>query len=125
MQKIQIGGQVFPIRFDMNVLESVQERYGGLSDLFSKIQKIPESKWLLTQLIQEGIAYQAYTTGVSERAPTEQDIGMLMTVREMRDGRITQTIVDAFNDCFGDEKNVTAGELIETARKIQESTSPA
>ena len=91
MQTINLGGKDYPILFDFNVVEAVQERYGDLALLSEKMDRLKEVKWLLTALIAEGIAKHNYDTGESIAQFTELQVGMLLSMQDIKSGKITKS----------------------------------
>lgn len=116
MQKINLRGKEYSIMFDLNVIEVVQKRYGDITKLSEKLADISEQRWILTQLINEWIEFDNFENNRSNKTLTEKQVGMLLSLQSLNSGEFTQIIVDAFNDCLGDEKNVTAEELMEIGK---------
>lgn len=116
MATITLRGKEYPILFDLNVVELIQQRYGDVAKLGEKISNISEQKWILTKIINEGIEFDNFINNRSNKTLTEPQVGMLLSVASLQNGELSQKIVDAFNECLGDEKNLTAEEIVEQAK---------
>lgn len=118
MQMINLKGKDYPILFDLNVIEQIQKRYGDITKLDKKMQDISEQKWILTQIINEGIEFDNFEHNRSNKTLTEKQVGMLLGIKELQSNQLAQTIVNAFNDCLGDEKNLTAEQIMEKTQTM-------
>lgn len=124
MQLITLKGKDFPILFDINAAEAIQKRYGSIELMGEKLADFGEMKWVLTTVINEGIAYENYENGAHTRKITEDELGMLMSIKDIQSQTVTQAIIDAFNESFSDEKNVTAADLQTVATEIMKNPNP-
>lgn len=109
MIHIRIGGREWPIRFDMMAIESVQSRYGGMTDLSAVLHDTHEIAWLLSLIINEGLKYQAFETGVPRELTTPEQIGMLLTPADLASEALADAVVDALNEGLGSKKYTAAG----------------
>ena len=57
--------------FSLNILDTIEDRYGGLDKLTDKMTSIREFRWLLTALINEG-------KSDGEPDLTEQEVGKMI-----------------------------------------------
>jgi len=122
MQKITLRNKEYPILFDLNVMQAVQERYkdvGGISALGERLSDLKEMSWLISLLVSEGAEYEAYLTNGIAKKITPQQAGMLLTMGDFKSGKISQAVVDAFNESLGDTGNVTAEDLMTVASLMQ------
>lgn len=122
MQKITLRNKEYPILFDLNVMQAVQERYkdvGGISALGERLSDLKEMSWLISLLVSEGAEYEAYLTNGIAKKITPQQAGMLLTMGDFKSGKISQAVVDAFNESLGDTGNVTAEDLTTVASLMQ------
>ena len=113
MQTVTIGGKTYPILFDANVLANIQERYGSVDDLGENLTKIPETSWILTQIINEGRRDREIVEGQPQEGDpmTEERLGMLLTGEDLfANSRMAQAIISAFNEGMGGRKNPGAGQ---------------
>ena len=51
---IELGGKERHLLFSLNVLDVIEDKYGGLDSLGEKMNSIHEFRWLLTTLLNEG-----------------------------------------------------------------------
>ena len=122
MQKIILSnGKEFPILFDLNVMEQVQKRYGNVSALSAKLHEFGEMKWIMSTLINEGMEYNSYMSNMPVKPITPEQVGVLFTIADFRDGKISQAVIDAFNESLGGEKNLSAEDLTTIANSMQEA----
>lgn len=121
MHTINLRGKDYPILFDLNVMQAVQDRYkdiGGIEALGDKLQDFSEMSWIIALLISEGAEYEAYMSNGVAKKVTPQQAGMLLSLGDFKSGKISEAVVDAFNESLGDAGNVTAGDLTMTANLI-------
>lgn len=90
--------------FDLNVIEALQDKYGGydkLGDILDdgKNQKImTDIKYILTLLLNEAAEYQNYLAGQEIEKPiTEKVLGMLVNASVLASGETVGAIFSAFN----------------------------
>lgn len=122
MKEITLRGKKFPILFDMNVVKEVQNRYedvGGLSALGEKLRDFDEMLWIVSLLVSEGAEYEAYLTGGTAKRITPKQAGMLMDIGDFNSGKLSQSVIDAFNESLGDSGNLTAEDLMTAANSMQ------
>jgi len=81
---ITIKGVEFPMAFNLNVLEAIQEKYGSLDVWQNKIQpkkgeaQIKDIKWTLVTFINEGIEIEN-EQGEKKELLTEKQLGRMIT----------------------------------------------
>lgn len=127
MRTIKLHGTEYPILFDLNAVEAIQEHFGGdIAKMAENMRDIKTVRWLLALIINEGQRLQAYEYNIPAKPLTEDDVGMLMTAEDMSSPELIDSIVDAFNEGLGTEKNLTAGQLQTIGETIlnRKSTSP-
>ncbi|MDU7339044.1 MAG: hypothetical protein E7L17_13125 [Clostridium sp.] len=122
MHTIKLRNKEYPILFDLNVMKEVQDRYkgvGGIAALGEKLSDFGEMTWLIALLVSEGAEYNAYLNNEVAKKITPQQAGMLLTMGDFKSGKISQAVVDAFNESLGDSGNVTAEDLTTVASLMQ------
>ena len=99
-------------------VKSAVKRY--VNDVQNSLQQIAD-------LINEAVAYEAVMNGVdiSGKVPgypmTAQKVGMIATAEDLNREETVQAVADEMMECRGgDQKNLTAGELMKIAKKILE-----
>ena len=112
MQTINLRGKEYPILFDARLAAKVQKRYGSVEEIGNKLDDIDELIWIMTQLINEGLLLTAFENHVSVETLTEDTVGAIMTIKSLKSNEIAQKVIDAFNESMGNEKNLTAEELM-------------
>lgn len=117
MRTIILKEKEYPILFSMNVIEEVQKRYPDLSKVTEILNDFSEVRWILKTIINEGIAYRNYMDGTNDKPLTEQQIGFLVDLKTVNEG-LQDAIVGAFNDSLGDEKNLTAEQLMKISETM-------
>jgi len=81
---ITIKGTEFPMAFNLNVLEAIQDKYGSLDKWQDKIQpktgeaQIKDIKWTLVTFINEGIEIEN-ENGEKKDLLTEKQLGRMIT----------------------------------------------
>ena len=81
--KIQFNGKEFPLVFNLNVMERIQEEYGSISawgDLAYRDE--PDVKAVLfglTEMVNEGIDIQNEQNGTQEAFLTKKQVGRMLT----------------------------------------------
>lgn len=122
MHTIKLRDKEYPILFDINVMKAVQDRYkdiGGIAALGEKLRDFGEMAWVISLLVSEGAEYEAYLTNGIAKKVTPHQAGMLLTMGDFNSGKISQAVVDAFNESLGDSGNVTAEDLTTVANLMQ------
>lgn len=80
---IQYKGKSYPLVFNLNVMEKIQEEYGSISawgDLAYKDE--PNAKAVLfglTEMLNEGIDIQNEENGTQEEFLTKKQVGRMLT----------------------------------------------
>lgn len=113
MREITLGGRRFPVLFSLNVVERIQKRYGSIEDVALRMMDdASEIKWLVAQVVNEGMRAQHLQFGAAFTPLSEDDIGIMMTMQDMSgETGLIEGLVEAFNDSLGGEKKVTAEQL--------------
>jgi hypothetical protein len=97
---ITIKGVEFPMAFNLNVLEAIQEKYGSLDVWQNKIQpkkgeaQIKDIKWTLVTFINEGIEIEN-ENGEKRTLLTEKQLGRMITNVTDIAKAITKTVTDS------------------------------
>ena len=74
----------FPLVFTLNVMESIQEKYGTIEAWSNLIQRdgepdIKSLKFFITEAINEGLEIEAEKTGEKPKAITSKKAGRILT----------------------------------------------
>ena len=74
----------FPLVFTLNVMESIQEKYGTIEAWSNLIQRdgepdIKALKFFITEAINEGLEIEAEKTGEKPKAITSKKAGRILT----------------------------------------------
>ena len=74
----------FPLFFTLNVMESIQEKYGTIEAWSNLIQRdgepdIKALKFFITEAINEGLEIEAEKTGEKPKAITAKKAGRILT----------------------------------------------
>lgn len=93
MRTIIIGGKEYGARCDLNVLEKIGERYGGMDALQAELGTIKAVKFLACEMINE----ENYACGEKERI-TEGFVGANLTMAEFVEA--AQAVLDCLTDCL-------------------------
>lgn len=96
LTRITINNKEYPLYFDLNALEQIQERYKSL-DISKKLTQIKEVKWILTLAINEGIAYENYMFEQKNKLLTEKELGLMMNFKDLQRPDLAEAILKAFN----------------------------
>jgi len=97
---ITIKGVEFPMAFNLNVLEAIQERYGTIEKWQDRIQpkkgeaQIKDIKWTLVTFINEGIEIEN-ENGEKRTLLTEKQLGRMITNVTDIAKAITKTVTDS------------------------------
>lgn len=120
MTTVKICGKEYPIKFTVNVIADLQERYGELTNWTKKMESLSETIWVLWRLINEGIAYERYFCGKNEPdLPDVRTFGMMLSFEDIQSPDIVNAIVNAYNEALGGQKKITTAELMEEAAKLK------
>lgn len=108
--KIQLNDKEYPLVFNLNVMESIQDEYGSLDkwgNLTDGTEGEPNAKAVIygfTEMINEGIDIQNEEHGTNEPFLTKKQVGRLITQYGLIEATKTlnQTIIESTES---DEKN--------------------
>lgn len=83
--KLEVGEVTYPIAFNLNVLENIQESYGTIDEwqdtLIGEEGSLPNIKclkWSFTQFINEGIDIENETAEKKRAFVTEKQVGRIL-----------------------------------------------
>ncbi|MEG1686640.1 MAG: hypothetical protein RR022_07430 [Angelakisella sp.] len=126
MNAITLRNKTYPILFDLTAVAQIQQRYGDIAKVTEAMQNTEEICWLLSLIINEGQKLQALEYGAPSHPLSQDDVATLLTLQDMNSPQLIASIVDAFNECLGAEKNLTAGQLTAVGQMIltNQSTLP-
>ena len=104
----------YPLVFTLNVMESIQEKYGTIEAWSNLIQRdgepdIKALKFFITEAINEGLEIEAERTGEKRKAITSKKAGRILTEIGLSGtaSKIMATISDSV-EMDKTEKNVTS-----------------
>jgi hypothetical protein len=109
--EVEIGGEKYKLLFSLNVLDEMQDKFGGydkLGEAFnsSNPNMIKDLRWLLTELINEGLEEDKQTF-------TEKQIGKMIHIGNLQ--QIKDAIFSAFvYSANGGEEDEQQGENEDT-----------
>ena len=92
MHGIIIGGTPYPIRCDMNVIEAIEDHFGGIEAITEK-RTIAAAKFLAAEMINE----HNYCIDKPARV-TPEWVGANMTPEEY--GAVWRGVIECFVDCI-------------------------
>ena len=81
---IEANGKRYPLAFNLNVMEEIQEHYGSL-DAWGKVTqgtgepKVKDLKYGVTAMLNEGIDMENESNGTNEPMLTAKQVGRIMT----------------------------------------------
>lgn len=106
---VEIGGKTYHLLFSLNVLDELQDKFGGydkLAEAMSQDNKdwIKNTKWLLAMLINEG-------TEEGEPEVTERQVGRMIHTGNITD--IQEAMLKAFSVGTSGTAEPEAGEEAE------------
>ncbi|WP_281523589.1 hypothetical protein [Turicimonas muris] len=81
---LETGTERYPMVFTLNVMESIQEKYGTIEAWSSLIQRegepdIKALKFFMTEAINEGIEIESEKTGEKRKPITGKQAGRILT----------------------------------------------
>lgn len=124
MVTINLNGIEYPLLFSLNLQEKIQDRYGDVREITKKMMRYSESKWLLSQAINEGYKYQEYFDGAPHREMSEDKLGVLITFSDFTDGKIIEALLCALNESLGtNKKKLTMEDLEKLGSKMLAETA--
>lgn len=108
--KIQLNDKEYPLVFNLNVMETIQDEYGSLDkwgNLTDGTEGEPNAKAVIfgfTEMINEGIDIQNEEQGTNEPFLTKKQVGRLITQYGLIEATKTlnQTFIESTKS---DEKN--------------------
>lgn len=111
MGKLQLGDREIPFSFDLNVLETIQEKYGSLQEWSAKVEPeegeadIGALLFGFTEMINEGIDIQNDKNHTNDAFMTKKQVGRLLTEYGLEDAskKMKQVVIDSTKS---DEKNI-------------------
>ena len=81
---IEANGKKYPLAFNLNVMEEIQEHYGSL-DAWGKVSqgdgeaKVKDLKYGVRAMLNEGIDMENENNGTKEPMLTDKQVGRIMT----------------------------------------------
>ena len=111
---INYKGIDYPLVFNLNVIEKIQEKYGSYEKWGEMTEgkedevNIGALKFGITEMINEGIDIENETAEIKREFLTEKQVGRIITeigVQKMAD-RVQETVIESAKDKDEEEKNV-------------------
>ena len=112
---LEANGKNYPMVFNLNVMEEIQDKYGSLDKWGALTQgdgepRVKELKYGITAMINEGIDIENENNGTNVPMLTEKHVGRLMTEVGI------ETIVEKIREITiastkGEEKNVQSTKM--------------
>ncbi|HBV86882.1 MAG TPA: hypothetical protein DEF42_09595 [Desulfosporosinus sp.] len=122
-KEIKIGKRTYPAMFNVVALKEITQRYGGIEKMGKELEKdhvkaIDEYSWIIALLIGQGIALKNFEEGTDEKAPTPDQIQLLMKPHEFTAHRKTifSVISDGMNS--GTNPDQTEEEVDEVLEEV-------
>lgn len=79
---LEVKGIKYPIAFNLNVMELIQEKYANIDIWSAKLteeQSVKDIKWSFTQMINEGIDIENEEQGTDRPFVTEKQVGRIIS----------------------------------------------
>lgn len=95
--ELELGGKVFQIEFNLNVLAEIQERYSSVTSIAEEIKKLKELKWIVSSLIN----------GSENEEVNEKWVGIQISLNNLN--YVVEKVTEAFNQSM--PQNEEDGEL--------------
>ncbi|ABO51109.1 conserved hypothetical protein [Desulforamulus reducens MI-1] len=120
-RKITIRNKTYPLLFNVIALKEVCERYGGVEKLGEKLQEdykkaISEYAWVISLLIRQGLALKNFEEDTNEKAPTPEQLEIIMTPKELFSQQ--PTIIGAINDGMDSGEQEETEEVDEVLEEV-------
>lgn len=102
----------YPLAFTLNVMESIQEKYGDMDKWSNLIQSKKEPnikalKFFITESINEGLEIENEKTGENRKLITEKQAGRILT--EIGLNEAAKTVARTITDSVNTEKTAKNG----------------
>lgn len=97
--EIEIAGRKYPLNFSIRAAKEVAKKYGDISNVGDAFTDKPmdemmdEATWILTLLIDQGAAYKRVVNGEDIKAPTQEELEVIMGVADF--ANIKDTLMGA------------------------------
>lgn len=102
MKELKVGNKVYPICFNLNVMENIQEKYGTLQNWMNSIDKktnepdVTALKFGFAEMINEAIDIQNEKNEIKEEAVTLKQVGRIIT--EIGFSEMTGILTNTINE---------------------------
>jgi len=86
--EIEIAGRKYPLNFSIRAAKEVAKKYGDISNVGDAFTDKPmdemmdEATWILALLIDQGAAYKRVVDGEDIKAPTQEELEVIMGVAD-------------------------------------------
>ncbi len=113
LKHIEVNDIKYPLAYTLNVMESIQEKYGSIGEWANILQSkngeasIKDLKWTFTEFINEGIDIENELKGQSIPFTNTKKVGRLLTTVGI------DKVVDIIVDLVSDKKEVEEDEELE------------
>lgn len=97
--EIEIAGKKYPLNFSIRAAKEVAKKYGDISNVGDAFTDKPmdemmdEATWILALLIDQGAAYKRVVDGEDIKAPTQEELEVIMGVADF--ANIKDTLMGA------------------------------
>lgn len=101
MRYIKIRGKEYPLFFSLGAMKKLVNRYGSIEELGNTLENnytkaLEEMPWLISTLINHGLAVQDYEKGTTSTPVTPEHVDALMSLSELK--TCQNDIIDAIVD---------------------------
>lgn len=83
MEHITVGNKEYPVTFTLNVMESIQDKYGSFDKWLEKVSidepRVSDITWLFQEFINEGIDIENEDRDVKMPKQTHLQVGRIIT----------------------------------------------
>ena len=108
----EFDGKTFRLKFNLNVIAEIQEKYEDLDSFFEKMSKVGDMLWLLCLLINQDVKKHNKNSTEKWGYYTAEQIGEAFGMSDIKtlSSLIADVIMNAMpsKDTEEDEKNATA-----------------
>lgn len=108
----EFDGKTFQLKFNLNVIAEIQEKYEDLDSFFEKIAKVGDMLWLLCLLINQDVKKHNKSSTEKWEYYTVEQIGEVFGISDIKtlSSLIADAVMNAMpsKDTEENEKNATA-----------------
>lgn len=122
-REIKIGQKTYRALFNVAALKAIVGRYGGVEEMGAKLESdyelaISEYAWIMAMLIGQGVALSNFENDTKDKAPTAEQLELIMKPRELISQReiIFSVIKDGMDS--GEEGTAETEEVDEVLEEV-------